>query len=97
MANDLVTLEQAKSQLRIDDTESDTELAGMISAASIIVVGFLKTDEAASYTVDTVPAHVQTAVLLVLSSLYCDREGLTDPIGVAVRSILMRDRDPALT
>lgn len=96
MSNDLITLDQAKAQLRIDDTESDTELAGMVTAASVIVVSYLKTTDAAAYTIDDVPPHVQTAVLLVLASLYCDREGATDPIGVAVQSILWRDRDPAL-
>lgn len=94
--NDLVTLDQAKAQLRIDDTYSDVELAGMITAASGIVVGYLKTTTAAAWTIDTVPAYVQTAVLLVLATLYQDREGVTDPIGVAVKSILWRDRDPAL-
>jgi hypothetical protein len=95
--NDLITLDQAKAQLRIDDTESDTELAGMVTAASAIVVSYLKSPEAAAYTVDTVPPHVRTAVLLVLASLYQDREGMEDPIGVAVQSLLRRDRDPALT
>jgi len=94
--NDLVTLDQAKAQLRITDTDSDTELAAMVTSASAIIVGYLKTDTAAAYTVDTVPAHVRTAVLLVLASLYEDREGANDPVGLAVQSILMRDRDPAL-
>lgn len=93
---DLVTLDQAKAQLRIDDTASDTELALMITAASDIVVDYLKSDDAAAYTADTVPPRVQTAVLLVLASLYEDREGANDPIGPAVQSILNRTRDPAL-
>jgi len=93
---DLVTLEQAKTQLRITDNESDAELADMVTAASTIIVSYLKTPEAAAYTIDTVPPHVKTAVLLVLSALYMDREGVDDPIGCAVASILRRDRDPAL-
>lgn len=96
MSNDLITLDQAKAQLRLDDSYSDMELEGMITAASAIVVGYLKTDTAAAWTIDTVPSYVQTAVLMVLSTLYQDREGVTDPIGVAVKSILWRDRDPAL-
>ncbi|MCA8314738.1 head-tail connector protein [Burkholderia multivorans] len=94
--SDLITLAQAKAQLRITDSDSDAELADLVTAASAIVVNYLKTDTAASYTVDTVPAHVRTAVLLVLGSLYEDREGANDPIGPAVQSLLMRDRDPAL-
>jgi hypothetical protein len=96
MIASLLSLDQAKSQLRITDTDSDTELPGMIAAASAIVVSYLKTPTAAAYTIDTVPPHVQTAVLLVLASLYEDREGDNDPIGPAVQSILARDRDPAL-
>jgi hypothetical protein len=79
-----------------NDTESDTELQGFVSAASSLVVSYLKTAAAAAYTVDTVPPHVRIAVLLVLASLYQDRDGMDDPIGVAVQSILARDRDPAL-
>ncbi|MUV20859.1 phage gp6-like head-tail connector protein [Burkholderia thailandensis] len=94
--SDLITLAQAKAQLRITDTDSDGELASLVSAASDIVVGYLKTVEAAAYTADTVPPRVRTAVLLVLASLYEDREGANDPIGPAVQSLLMRDRDPAL-
>ncbi|KWO18363.1 hypothetical protein WM27_20960 [Burkholderia ubonensis] len=94
--SDLITLAQAKAQLRITDTDSDTELADLIMAASAIVVGYLKTETAATYTAATVPAHIRTSVLLVLASLYEDREGANDPIGPAVQSLLMRDRDPAL-
>jgi hypothetical protein len=94
--NDLITLAQAKAQLRIDDTESDTELAEMVTAASAVVVGYIGGTGAPAYTVDTVPAAVRTAVLLVLSSLYQDREGMEDPVGVAVKSILRPFRDPSL-
>ncbi|WP_038777166.1 head-tail connector protein [Burkholderia pseudomallei] len=94
--SDLITLAQAKAQLRITDTDSDEELKGLVTASSDIIVGYLKTDAAASYTADTVPPRIRTAVLLVLASLYEDREGANDPIGPAVQSLLMRDRDPAL-
>jgi len=101
--NTLITLDQAKSQLRIVDDDDDTYLTGLVSAASAIIVSYLKTPVAASYDVTTDPAdatyppmHVQQATLLVLASLYEDREGANDPIGVAVASILVRDRDPAM-
>jgi hypothetical protein len=94
--NDLITLAQAKAQLRIDDTESDTELGEMVTAASAVVIGYIGGTTAPAYTVDTVPAAVRTAVLLVLSALYQDREGMEDPLGVAVHSILRPFRDPAL-
>lgn len=101
--SDLITLEQAQAQVRVLPGDDDTTLAAMVTAASAIVVSYLQTAVAAAYDVTTAPGsatfpppHVQTAVLLVLASLYEDREGANDPIGVAVRSVLERDRDPAL-
>lgn len=94
----IISLDQAKAQLRINDTYSDTELAGFVDAASDIVAGYLKWGDSPPYDgVDKpYPARIQTATLLVLASLYEDREGANDPIGPAVVSILCRDRDPAL-
>jgi hypothetical protein len=101
--NNLITLDQAKEQLRIVDTNDDTYITGLVSAASAVIVSYLKTPVAAAYDVTTdstsatyPPMHVQQATLLVLASLYEDREGANDPIGVAVASILARDRDPAM-
>jgi hypothetical protein len=95
--NNLISLDQAKAQLRITDTDSDDELTSvMIPGASAIVASYLKWPTEWPYTADTLPPHMVTAVLLVLSSLYEDREGANDPIGPAVASILARDRDPAL-
>lgn len=101
--SDLVTLAQAQAQVRVSPGDDDTTLASMVTAASAIVVSYLQTPTAAAYDITTAPGtatfpppHVQTATLLVLASLYEDREGANDPIGVAVASILARDRDPAL-
>lgn len=101
--SDLVTLDQAKAQLRIVDTDDDSFIASLVTAASAIVVSYLQTAAAAAYDITTAsgtvtypPPHIQTATLLVLASLYEDREGANDPIGVAVASLLVRDRDPAL-
>jgi hypothetical protein len=94
----IVSLDQAKAQLRIDDTYSDTELTGMVDAASDIVAGYLGWGDPPPYDGSTTPypSRIQTATLLVLASLYEDREGANDPIGPGVVSILRRDRDPAL-
>lgn len=96
---DIVTLAQAKAHLRIDDTFSDTELTGVfVPAASAIVASYLKWKTPAPYdgTTTPYPAHIVSATLLVLATLYGDREGAIDPISPAVVSILRRDRDPAL-
>jgi len=101
--SNLITLDQAKAQLRIVDTDDDTYITGLVAAASAVVVSYLKTPVAAAHDVTADPTtatypppHVQQATLLVLASLYEDREGANDPIGVAVASILARDRDPAM-
>lgn len=95
---DIVTLDQAKAQLRINDTYSDTEVSAMVTAASDIVASYLKWPDTWPYdgSATPFPARIQTATLLVLASLFEDREGANDPIGPAVASILARDRDPAL-
>ncbi|WP_320535282.1 head-tail connector protein [Robbsia andropogonis] len=93
---DLVTLDDAKEQLRLDGTDEDTYVASLVTAASATVVDYVKSTDAQAWTAETVPALARVAVLLVLASLYADREGGTDPIGVAVQSLLMRVRDPAL-
>ena len=98
--NDIITLVQAKAQLRITDTDSDTEIAGMITAATEIIASYLKWGDLPAPPYDGTdtpyPSRIQTAALLVVASLYQDREGADDPIGPAVASILMRDRDPTL-
>lgn len=95
--NNLVSLEQAKAQLRIVDTDSDNELTSvMIPGASAVVAAYLKWPAAWPYTADTLPPDMVTAVLLVLASLYEDREGANDPVGPAVASILRPYRDPTL-
>ncbi|MFM2472380.1 head-tail connector protein [Burkholderia cenocepacia] len=95
----IITLQNAKDQLRITDTDSDEYLTSIvIPAAQAIIASYLNWGATWPYDGVTTPfpAHIVSATLLVLSSLYEDREGDNDPIGPAVASILMRDRDPCL-
>jgi hypothetical protein len=92
---DLVTLVQAKEQLRITDTDSDDELTRLVTASSAIVARYVGTS-AVAWTSTSIPPDAQVAVFLVLAALYEDREGLDDPIGVGVMSLLATYRDPAL-
>ncbi len=104
--SDLVTLAEGKRQLMIAtlDTTHDTDVGDKITMASDIVMDYLKlaeipdewlTDD--SPPVLVVPARVKGATLLMLTDLYENREGSkTDVISPAVKSILMRTRDPAL-
>jgi hypothetical protein len=101
---DLVTLEQAKMQLRIDDEEHDADIGMKIKQASHIVLDYLKYKEipplawmVGSPAVMQVPPLVEAAVLLKVSELYHNRESsVINLISPAVVALLDRYRDPAL-
>lgn len=88
----LVTLDQIKARLRIDAIDDQADVESMAEEATDIVIGYLKIEDP-TWTVDTVPDRVRTAILLVVRALY---DGEPQPISSAVQSILWRDRDPAL-
>ena len=76
----LVTLDVAKAHLRITTEESDQDIYRKAEQASAIVLAHLNSAADPGWTPDTVPATVQTAVLLMLSRLY---ERLDDQAGEA--------------
>jgi hypothetical protein len=102
----LITLSEAKRQLMIAtaDTTHDTDISERIANVTDILMDYLKlaafpddwyTD--ASPPLLIVPGRVKGAALLMLTDLNENREGSkTDIISPAVKSILMRSRDPAL-
>ncbi|PHP88276.1 hypothetical protein CFB52_012230 [Burkholderia sp. AU18528] len=99
----LVSFNRALSHLRVEAGDDDDAIKDLIDAASDIVVDYLKLKEIPDNwaledgnTPSTVPGQVRSAVLLVLGTLYDDREGSTDPLTPAVESLLMRSRDPAV-
>ncbi|MDR8396992.1 head-tail connector protein [Paraburkholderia sp. USG1] len=99
----LVSMERTLAHLRVGAGEDDAAIADLIDAASGIVIDYLKLKTVpdtwaleAGDTPSTVPGPVRSAVLLVIGSLYADREGATDPLTPAVQSLLMRMRDPAV-
>lgn len=99
----LVSMERALAHLRVGTGEDDAAIKDLIDAASGIIIDYLKLkavpDDWAledGDTPSTVPGPVRSAVLLVIGSLYADREGATDPLTPAVESLLMRMRDPAV-
>lgn len=94
----LVTLEMVRGRLRIDAVDDQADVERMMREGTRIVLGYLKPQPAdgpldRGWTLDTVPEHVQTAILVVIRALY---DGEPQPISSAVQSILWRDRDPAL-
>lgn len=98
----LVSLADAKSHLRIDDDDQDAFLSAQLENAEGIVIDYLKDRADETWDENTVPGQVRASVLLVLGALWENREGVgpdapdLDPISPAVRSLLMRSRDPAL-
>lgn len=74
---DLVTLADAKEQLRIDGTADDTWLQTAISGVSSAVLQWCGGDAVRLHELDgvTVRPNVVTAVLVELAYLYAHREG----------------------
>lgn len=83
----LVTVDQAKAQLRIDTGDGDTNLALLIRAASRAVLRYLKTpdayqDSAGDVIADSngdpteVPEDVQAAVIMLTGNFMRDPSGV---------------------
>lgn len=91
----LMTLEEAKRDLRVLSLDEDTQIGQMIDQASDIVMGYIKKDaDALEWDATTVPPRVKSAVSLVLQALF-HRSG-EPALSDNVKALLHRDRDPAL-
>jgi hypothetical protein len=95
----LITIEQAKQQLRIDFDDQNADLQMKMEQASDIIVDYLKKPDH-GWNTETVPKTVQAAILLVLTALFDDRDGSGEgdyitPNGPVAR-LLARHRDPAI-
>lgn len=99
----LVTLDEAKLHLRIDDDDHDDDIIEKLLGASSMITDYLKLGGALPSTwIDetgsiTVPADIKAATLLALAELYREREAqYADPLSKGVRDLLIRHRDPSL-
>ncbi len=100
----LVTLTQAKSQLRITSSDADYDIILKVQAGSAILMNYLKLTEPhedwyndSSPPALVVPGEIQQAALLIIAELYENREASTsNPLSIAVKSLVHRWRDPAL-
>lgn len=93
---DLVTLADAKLHLHAGD-ERNADVALKVSQASEIVISYIGTTAAATWTTATAPAPVQAATLILLGHLYENRgdDMKTDEIlWNALSRYLCRSRDP---
>lgn len=94
----LVTLDQAKRQLRIDYDDENADLTMKMEQASAIIVDYIKRPDH-GWTEENVPPLVQAAILLVLTDLWDRRNGSNKDDSIlsrTVRDLLERYRDPAL-
>jgi hypothetical protein len=99
----LVTLETAKSHLRITDTDHDADVTQKMGTASATIRDYLKDRNDATWTPDTVPPWIQAAVLILLAHQYEHRgdefgssNDNDDRAWAAIDNLLRRSRDPAL-
>lgn len=94
----IVSLDTAKTHLRVTVDDDDDNIMLKLDQAEAIVIDFLKLDEG-TYDLEAspyveAPKMVTAAILLVLKQLYDHPD--QDPLSTAVRSVLHRSRDPAL-
>ncbi|WP_226576662.1 head-tail connector protein [Acuticoccus sediminis] len=88
----LVTSEQVADRARIDPAHTSADLEYIADEATDIVIGYLKKPDH-GWTIETVPPRIRTAIIMVAKALYDDEETV---LSDAVKSLLHRDRDPAL-
>jgi len=71
----MLTLAEAKLHCRIDGTDEDALLAGMIEAATAAVGDYINSPTPLD---TTAPAPVKAAALLLVGDLYANRESQAD-------------------
>jgi hypothetical protein len=92
----LITLEQAKAELRIVTDDEDEDIQRRADQATAIVIDYLKDRANPLWDLDTVPGPVQAAIFVMLTNLY-ERDPAKDAAAWdAVERLVIRFRDPAL-
>lgn len=90
----LVTLAEAKLQLRITDNDHDADVGMKVDQASDIVTDYIGAAADPTWTTETAPSLIKAAILVTVGKLYENREeaGISDQ----VKGILRRYRKPPL-
>lgn len=94
--SNLLTMAEARSQLRLEEGDDDAAVALLVAAASEIVLDFVTDEDAEDWTDATAPGEVKAAARLILTELYDNRGASSDPLSPSVRALLWRHRDPSL-
>lgn len=71
----LVTLDEAKTHLRITSSEDDEDLKIKVDAASKLVLDYTGGDDTTYADQASVPADIKAATLVLIGKLDLDREG----------------------
>jgi hypothetical protein len=93
----ILDIETVKQELRITSDDDDERIVRKMDEATAIVLDYLKVPADTYEDVDgndDLPEIVFAAVLEVLRMQYDEPD--KDPINAAVKSVLMRMRDPAV-
>ncbi|WP_136415529.1 head-tail connector protein [Herbaspirillum sp. ST 5-3] len=70
----MITLDEAKTHIRVTGTDDDTEITAMIATAQAHIENYL----GVTYADGEAPAPVKSAALLMVGDLYENREAQTD-------------------
>jgi acyl CoA:acetate/3-ketoacid CoA transferase alpha subunit len=93
----LVTLEQARDQLRDPPTVDNDQIERICERATEILLDFLKKDLSSYQNTagepDEVPLLIEAACLKIVQNLY---DGIEPTISADVKDMVRRARDPAL-
>lgn len=101
---DLVTLDQAKLQLRVTWDDEDEYIQLLLDAAESAVLDYLKVDlDDLPWNITTVPKGIVLAILVLMSTYfepYRDGDDFDDKVALgypppAVTALLHRYRSPA--
>lgn len=89
----LLTLAEAKTDLRVEGNDEDADVTLKMEAATEIVIDYIKQPDH-TWTAADCPFLIKAAVMLVLRNLYDAQDA--HPLTEGVKAILHRFRDPAL-
>lgn len=109
---DLVTLDQAKRQVKLplDDTYQDDEMLPLLTVAHAIIADYLESTDTTwlavmdAWTEDTLPGYIRIAILLQFAELWRYRgdeaeQPVREPghLSPMIRAFLARSRMPVLS
>ena len=99
LAGPLHTLAEAKTHLRVRDTDHDADVTQKLAAAQEAILAFLKKAADETWTPTTAPLAVKNSILLLLDHYYENRGAdmaADAAVWTAIANNLAMYRDPGL-